>query len=323
MAKRFLAHGSGTWHDVGSSIGTGRCRRPRGRQSPIYGDGKTRMQYYRDGTWRDAIQFCKDMLHQNYFIVPLVGLLVFHRPSAPMDLFLMGWIVSVYLATHTDPFCACPARHRNRPPVSEIRIGADAGAFWRCMSSSSICGSMAILVVALALEARQYVLIAGNMRRDEAGASAAVSSELRSLIGMLKEERARVICLPAYLCDLDLSFRTSRLIGVRIVARISTTRLAAFYPVLRRRIEDYAADDGLTHLLIDQRYVTVEELGLSSGSVLKQTGSYACSISSQFAVRSLSSRPSKYRVPSFACRCFEIVRWMRRISAFYFITRRR
>ena len=68
------------------------------RQSPIYGDGKTRIQFYRDETWSSAIQFCKDLLHQNYFIVPLVGFLIKRPPHTSIDLFFIGWIASVYLA---------------------------------------------------------------------------------------------------------------------------------------------------------------------------------------------------------------------------------
>ena len=243
------------------------------RQSPIYGDGKTRMQFYREETWRSAIQVCKDMLHQNYFIVPLVGLAVLQRPSAPIDLFLIGWIVSVYLAAILIHF------------VHALRgIGLGRQYLKFALAPTLIFLALHILevdlflamvlVAAVALEARQYVLIAGNLRRQEVGQTGRNSTELRSLVDILNSRVARVMCLPAHLCDLvAFSGRVATYWGTH--SEDFDDRLAAFFPVLQRRIEDYAAEDGLTHLLIDQRYVTADELRLPSGSFLKQAGSYA------------------------------------------------
>ena len=81
------------------------------------------------------------------------------------------------------------------------------------------------------------------------------------------------MCLPAHLCDLvAYSGCVATYWGTH--SEDFDERLAAFFPVLRRKIKDYAEDEGLTHLLIDQRYVTVDELGLSSGSVLNEAGNY-------------------------------------------------
>jgi hypothetical protein len=243
------------------------------KQSPIYGDGHTRIQFYREETWRSALQFCKDLLHQNYFIIPLAGLLILRRPSAPMDLFLLGWIISVYLAAILVHFVYA---------LRGIGLGRQYLKFalvptlvFLALHIFEIDGLLAaVLVVALALEARQYLLIVRNLRREEAGQVGRSSAELQSLIDILKSGIDRVMCLPAHLGDLvAYSGRVPTYWGAH--SEDFDERLAAFFPVLRRCIEDYAADEGLTHVLIDTRYVTADELRLPSESFLKGSGSYA------------------------------------------------
>jgi hypothetical protein len=243
------------------------------RQSPIYGDGKTRMQFYHDDSWRGALQFGKDLLHQNYFIVPLAGFLILRRPSAPMDMFLLGWILSVYLAATLIHFVhALRGIGLGRQYLKFALVPTLVFLALHVREFDILL--MAILFAAVALEARQYILIVRNLRRDEPGQVGRSSAELQSLIDVLESGVARVMCLPVHLCDL-----------VAYAGRVATywgghsedfdDRLAAFLPVLRRRIEDYAAEEGLTHLLIDQRYVTADELQLPNKYPLKQAGSYA------------------------------------------------
>jgi hypothetical protein len=243
------------------------------RQSPIYGDGKTRIQFYGEDTWSSALRFCKDMLHQNYFVLPLIGFVVLQRPSAPIDLFLLGWIISVYLAATFVHFVHL---------LRGIGLGRQYLKFAMVPTLVFLALHVlefdlflaAILIAAVALEARQYIIIAHNLRREETGQVGRNSTELRSLVDLLNSGIARVMCLPAHLCDLvAYSGRFATYWGTH--SEDFDDRLAAFFPVLRRRVEDYAAEEGLTHLLIDQRYVTAAELRLPSESLVKEAGSYA------------------------------------------------
>jgi hypothetical protein len=52
-------------------------------------------------------------------------------------------------------------------------------------------------------------------------------------------------------------------------------KLADFFPVLRRRIEDYVREDGLTHLLLDTVYASPQELSLVERNILERQGNYS------------------------------------------------
>lgn len=243
------------------------------RQSSIYSDGKTRIQFYHDDGWRDVVQFGKDLLHQNYFVVPLVGFLILRRPTAPMDMFLLGWILSVYLAATLIHFVhALRGIGLGRQYLKFALV--PTLVFLVLHVSEFDLPLMAILSAAAVLEARQYVLIARNLRREQPGQVGRSSVELQSLVDIFSPGVHRVMCLPAHLSDLvAYSGRVATYWGGH--SEDFDERLAAFLPVLCRRIEDYAAEDGLTHLLIDQRYVTAEELQLPNKHPLKQAGNYA------------------------------------------------
>jgi hypothetical protein len=236
------------------------------RQSPIYGDGKTHTEFYRNDTLREAFSFLKETLHQNYFIVPVALQAMLIRSWTALDPFLLGWITSSYTAALLIHFVK---------PLRGIGMGRQYIKF--CLLPSILFlalhgaefGALTsrVVLAALALEIRQYILIAKNLRRSEGGQVGRNSEELSSLINILQSESARVMCLPAHLCDLvAYTGRVATYWGTH--SEYFDEKLAAFFPVLRRRIEDYAKDDNLTHLLIDRRYVTPKELHLDPRSVV-------------------------------------------------------
>jgi hypothetical protein len=51
-------------------------------------------------------------------------------------------------------------------------------------------------------------------------------------------------------------------------------RLQPFYPVLLQRIESFVAEFALTHLVLDEAYVRLDELCLTEGAVRARNGSF-------------------------------------------------
>ncbi len=85
---------------------------------------------------------------------------------------------------------------------------------------------------------------------------------------------ARIMCLPVYICDLvAYASRTPVYWGTH--SHVFDARLERFFPVLRQPLEHYVSDGGLTHLLLDIRYATPQELGLPQEDRIDAAGNYA------------------------------------------------
>jgi len=95
----------------------------------------------------------------------------------------------------------------------------------------------------------------------------------RLLDRLAGDAQARILALPVQLCDL-VAFATRRPVYWGTHAQVFDARLEEFFPVLRRRLEDYAAEAGLTRLLLDTRYATPEELGLGPPDMIERAGDY-------------------------------------------------
>ena len=243
------------------------------RQSPVYGDGKTRTDYYAVDGWPGLIRFAKDTLHQNYFVAPVLVAAMVNPPSDPLGVFLITWIASVYVWA----FLIHVIRGMRGIGLGGQYIKfAHMPTFLYLISfgPSFPLWIWAITLLCLTLCVRQYSLVSRNLRNVFSDQSGRISAELEAILDRLKREKgARVMCLPVHLCDL-----------VAYLSRVPTywgthshcfdEKLADFFPVLRRRIEDYAREDGLTHLILDTDYVLPGELGLDEHNSLERQGRY-------------------------------------------------
>jgi hypothetical protein len=242
------------------------------RQSPVYGDRTTHTEFYGVDSWSSAVSFLKETLHQNYFIIPAIVFASLTNSRSALDLFLLDWILSVYVAAFAIRFVRSLrgiglgrqyVKFGVLPTITYLAIhGLQLGAV-----------SIVISAAAAALTVRQYLLVVANYSREESSQVGRSSPELLSLIDVLKADSARVICLPVHLCDLVAYMGSVPTYWGAHSDRFNE-KLAEFFPVLRRRIEEYAADDQLTHFLLDTRYAKPEEIPLPGAVLVKRAGSY-------------------------------------------------
>jgi hypothetical protein len=243
------------------------------RQSPVYGNGKTRTDYYAVDGWPGLIRFAKETLHQNYFVVPVIIVAMVQPASSALGIFLLAWIGSVYVWA----FMIYAIR-----TLRSIGLGGQYIKFAHmpiflyliAFGPNFPAWNWAVVLLSVILNVRQYYLVSRNLRNILADQSGRISTELEAILDRLRGEKgARVMCLPVHLCDL-----------VAYLSRVPTywgthshcfdEKLGDFFPVLRRRVEDYAYDDNLTHLLLDVEYVSPKELGLDEEDYLEWKGQY-------------------------------------------------
>lgn len=244
------------------------------RQSPIYGDGRTRTDVFASDGWRARWDFAKSVLHQNYFVVPAVLLAVQDPPRAGWPLVFALWAASVYvwgtaiyllrwlrgigLGLQYFKFALVPI-------LAYVALTAPA-------QSSALIWS--VVALAAALTARQYVLVSGLQRRG-ASATGAHNPDIEPVVAALADDpAARVMCFPVHLCDL-VAFTTGRPTYWGTHSHCFGERLARFFPVLRQSLDAYVADGRLTYLVIDRHYLAPEEIGLGHCASIVASGRYS------------------------------------------------
>lgn len=244
------------------------------RQSPIYGDAKTRTEVYAKDGIVGFLVFAKNALHQNYFILPLAAIATLRSTVDPMAIFLLGWVVSVYLwagLVHGVPW------------LRGIGLGIQYVKFAfvptllflvKTISGSGEIWMWLLTLLAVGLTARQYALTARGLRTTTGGQMGAWSGALGSLLARIKTDpKARVMCLPVYLCDL-VACKTGQSTYWGTHSHCFDERLEQFFPVLKQPLGEYAKKAGLTHLLLDHSYATPTELHLSKDDFVEEQGQY-------------------------------------------------
>ena len=258
------------WHRNWTQLGAHAVR-----QSPVYGDGRTRQDYYRDETPRSWLAYLKDGLHQNYFILPVFATILVEGAAAhPEYVFLWIWIASVYGAAILIHFVK---------PLRGIGLGRQYFKF--ALAPSLIVTAVAVsgggnpvvwgaAAVATVLTVRQYYLIARLMRRTAGTNTGFESDELQRLFDHIAADKAaRVMALPVHLCDL-VAYRTRRPVYWGTHSDVFDDRLEAFFPVLKHDLNHYHRD-GVTRLLLDTGYSKPEELRLPESALIDSSGRYA------------------------------------------------
>lgn len=246
------------------------------RQSPIYGNGETRIDYYATGGPADAIRFMKDAIHQNYFVFPIMLAAILGLPWTQTNAgwAIIVWIASVYVWTSAIHFIK-PLRGIGlaQQYVKFSLVPSIAGAALSFAGPFDWLVAVAVLL-AVAATVRQYVLICRNKWQEERSAGTQASDEnLQSMAATLsKDEDARIMCLPVHLCDL-IAYLSRKKVYWGTHSDVFDDRLEAFFPVLKHNLKHYA-QDGANRLLLDTRYATPEELNLDPDSFKSSAGSY-------------------------------------------------
>lgn len=255
------------------------------RQSPIYGDGGvTRRDFYAAWPKGAPLQFAKETLHQNYFVVSVVAGIaewlllpaVGSHAHAGLVVILAAWILSVYAMAGLTHFV---------PLLRGLGLGRQYVKFALvpslCLTAILLADQpgpamLAATAVALLLAVRQYVLVARALRLSGGSQSTGQKSdELSQLLDQLRrDEAARILALPVYLCDL-VAYETRRPVYWGTHGQCFDDRLERFFPVLRQPVADYVADGALTRLLLDTRYASAAELEVPDGDLIAEAGPYA------------------------------------------------
>lgn len=254
------------------------------RQSPIYGKGSVeRWDYYSKWPKGAPIRFLKEILHQNYFILPVATGISGHllmSEAQPWEhtnilLLLVAWISAAYAMAVLTHFM---------PALRGIGLGLQyiKFALLPCLGATSILlaqtGSFPIILVAilaLLLAIRQYVLVMRRLWRSRENiVGDGVSGELLQILEHIKaDEHARTMVLPVQLCDL-VAYWARRPVYWGTHGQCFDSRLQQFFPVLCQTLSFFATDGNLTRLLLDTRYVAQTELGLSDEDLILQAGPY-------------------------------------------------
>lgn len=254
------------------------------RQSPVYGKRNAeRRDYYAAWPKGAPLRFIKEAFHQNYFLLPaLVGTAAYLSagvagwPHGDLVLPLATWTASAYVAAALTHFI---------PGLRGLGLGMQYVKFSLfpsiCLAMLTLNASVAPLVLGAAILAttlalRQYVLLARNLRNNQAVSPAGgMSVDLANILGYLRDDpAARILVLPVHLCDL-VAYTTRRPVYWGTHGQCFDDRLERFFPVLRRPIADFAADGQLTCLLLDRRYADASELGIIEVAPVIESGPYA------------------------------------------------
>jgi hypothetical protein len=244
------------------------------RQSPVYGDNTTHNEFYSKNARGNCLEFIKQALHQNYFVVPaLLGAAIFGADN-PLLFFLGVWIVSAYIAAAAVHFII---------PLRGIGLGQQYVKFALFPSLAAVAMTIGggapiwllVLIIAAGLLAlRQYVLVAKSLRGEPARGADLRTPDLDRLLRRLASDaQVRIMVLPYQLCDL-VAYTTRRPVYWGTHAQIFDRKLEDFFPVLRRPLADYVKSDGLNRLLLDTRYADIHELRLTEADVIERAGAY-------------------------------------------------
>lgn len=244
------------------------------RQSPVYGDGVTHTGIYAKGGAAALFSFAKAVLHQNYFVLPLVAIAALRPPEDPEEIFLLGWVASVYL--WAGLIYVVPWLRGIGYGLQYVKFAFVPTLLFlvKTLPGTGDIGIWLLVALAAALTVRQYALTAKGLRTTVGGQMGAWSEALSTLLDRIKADpKARVMCLPMYLCDL-VAYATGRPVYWGTHSHGFDARLERFFPVLRRPLGEYVAEAGLTLLLLDRAYAAPAELHLTQEDLVDERGQY-------------------------------------------------
>lgn len=244
------------------------------RQSPVYGDGTTRTDFYAIDGVLGVIRLARDALYQNFFALPVAAFALARPWPGAHDMFLLTWFLSVYVWAALIHLLL-PLR-RIGLARQYIKFALLPSALYLVPASMELdsAWSWALLGSCVGLAAWRYFSAATDTRRQSSGQTGVASPDLLVLVERLKlDPAARVMCLPVHLCDL-VAYKARRPVYWGTHSHVFDERLERFFPVLKTPLQDYVADGALTHLLLDTRYAGAAELGLPRSDCVAKSGDY-------------------------------------------------
>lgn len=258
------------WNKNWNNLGTHSIR-----GSNAYTDSPINNGFYSDESYFAYIRFFKDVIHQNYFVFPvLVGFLLNEHENNYVEQIFFIWIVSVYvcgIGIHCFKFLRGIGLGRQYFKFALLP------SFIFCVltlseSNNYILWSVSIFSVFLTL--RQYVLIVKNALKNKNVVERTRKTDLDEVFSYIEKNNDDIciLALPIQLCDI-LAYKTKKKVYWGTHSDIFDERLEDFFPIMRYPLE-YYVKDGVTHVLIDVSYVDAKELELNQEQLDFSSGHY-------------------------------------------------
>lgn len=245
------------------------------KQSPIYGDNKTTIQYYKADSMKNILHIIRTLIHMNYWVVFIPIAFMQYPAWTALEQFLIWTVVGIYawaFLTWAVPKLRCfglgqqyikYAYIPNLLLVPFVVLQADSA--W----------ALTLFLICFVLSIRQYWLTLKMLKTPNNHAQIGhLSVELRGILDSLKAiPAARLLCLPLHLADL-VAFYTRKpvLWGTH---GFGFKEIEPLFPVLRVRIEEFITRYHLTHCIVDKRYCGLEELKLKNYELIQESGPYS------------------------------------------------
>lgn len=238
------------------------------RQSPLYGDGRTRQDYYRPDGPAAPRHAARTFIHSNYWVVFVAVAIVQWASLDGAVRALAVATIAIYvwaLLTLCVPWLRRLGMWHQYLKfgylpsliVAAHELAADPN--WLEWPLAALC---AILTL------RYYLATANALRATPASATGVADETLSPLLNVIAADPgARVLCTPLHLSDL-VAFRTRRRVlwgshgqGFPLMQRI--------LPVITWPIEQLARHHKLTYLLLDTRHALPTELKLGQPPLMR------------------------------------------------------
>jgi hypothetical protein len=240
------------------------------RQSPIYGDGKTRTDYYGSGIGGAPRLFLKQVLLLNIFATFLpLGIVPGTQGTAFAD-FCWWWAVATYIwvaATYFIPGLRSLGLAQQYVKFSYVPSYVYVASYLNHATSSwpwILVGLCAMALIGW------YVL---NTLRLRAASAAPNADQLAELLPTIEEINSpRLMTFPYHLAD-EIAYRSDAQV-VWGTHGYGFDRVQPFFPVLQAPLETMIETFGVSHVVIDTKYVAPEELKLDPLRGAKKAGRY-------------------------------------------------
>lgn len=231
------------------------------RQSPIYGDGRTRLDYYRPGGPTAARHAVRTFVHSNYWAVFMPYALLhwsnldgYLRTMTAASIAIYAWAAATLCVPYLRRFGMWHQylKYGYLPVLTVAAHALAVGDFWLVWPLAAICSALTL---------RSYLGTAQGLREMPASATGAAHPALAPILAAISaNSESRVMCTPLHLSDL-VAYTTRRRVlwgshgqGFPLLRRI--------LPVITWPIEKLAQHHRLTHLLLDTRHARPDELRL-------------------------------------------------------------
>ncbi len=243
------------------------------RDSPIYGTAKRGSGFHGEGSVRDLLRQARWLFQYNPWIVIVLAVVFWADALSWTDEFCAWWVAGTYVWAALTMFV--PAFKGLGEGTKYVKLALPPSLVLTASAIVSVPAEVVwpLVVACFLLQALLFARIVRALRRNDDAVLGGVSSELSSLIEVIRREaNARVLCLPIQLSE-RVAFEADKpvLWGAH---GYGFDRLEPFFPVLREPISYFVSHYGLTHLLLDRRYAPLEALGLSPRADSVEHGDY-------------------------------------------------